>query len=63
MAIQVCQSIDDADTRKRELRGLAEAMQMFSITEGFIISEDEEETIEETGYTIKVIPIWKYLLT
>jgi predicted AAA+ superfamily ATPase len=63
MAIQVCQSIDDANTRKRELRGLAEAMQMYSIPVGYIISEDEEETIEETGFTIKIIPIWKYLLT
>lgn len=32
------------------------------IDRALIITYDEEETIEKDGITIKVIPVWKWLL-
>lgn len=34
----------------------------FPLTKAFIITYDEEETIETSGLTIEVLPIWKWLL-
>ncbi len=71
MAIQVCKSIADPATRQREIDGLVEALERYSLNEGFILTEDEEETIsvmrepsnkKQSGYKINVIPIWKWLL-
>ena len=61
-AIQVCQSLENESTRKRELNGLLEAMQDHKLQNGFIITEDEEETIIEKELTIRVLPAWKWLL-
>lgn len=61
-AVQVCRSLHDASTRKRELRGLLEAMHEHGLTGGYIVTEDEEEVIEENGQVIYITPAWKYLL-
>jgi predicted AAA+ superfamily ATPase len=61
-AIQVSLSVKDPDTRQREIKGLLAACQRFRLTEGYIITDDEEETIVENGVKIKVIPAFKYLL-
>jgi hypothetical protein len=61
-AIQVCQSLDNDQTKKREMNGLLEAMKDHQLQTGFIITEDEEETIEENGIRILVLPAWKWLL-
>lgn len=61
-AVQVCRSLNEAETRKRELRGLFEAMQEYGLPEGYIITEDEEELIEENDVIVYVLPAWKYLL-
>ena len=61
-AVQVCRSLDEPETLKRELRGLLDAMQEYKLSEGFIITEDHEETIKENGSTVHVVPAWKYLL-
>ena len=63
MAIQVSRSIADSATRQRELNGLHEAMNAYHLQTGWIITEDEEETIEHNGLTIKVMPAWKFLMT
>jgi uncharacterized protein len=62
-AIQVCQSIVDSATRQREINGLIEAMKTYQLQSGWIITEDEEVTIEHDGLTIQVIPAWKFLIT
>ncbi len=63
MAVQVCRSLYDSDTRKREIRGLLEALNQYGLKKGFIITEDEEESFEEDGCIIEVLPVWKYLLS
>ncbi len=61
-AVQVCRSLDEPETRKREIRGLLEAMQEHLLPEGFIITEDDEETIKTNDSVIHVLPAWKFLL-
>lgn len=66
-AIQVCRSLSDLDTRKREFDGLIDAMSAYSLNEGMILTEDEEfsEKISDKKgnfYVVKVMPVWKWLL-
>ncbi len=65
-AIQVCVSLKDEKTKKREINGLLEAMATYQLSNGLIITEDEsaEETIthEEQTYHITILPCWKWLL-
>lgn len=65
MAIQVCKNMATQATRQREIEGVLEAMKCYALDEGFILTENEEETIRmqlEKNLTIKVFPIWKWLL-
>lgn len=63
--VQVCTELHDPATKTREVSGLIEAMDKFSLSTGLIITENEEfsETLEINGnhYKIDVIPIWKWL--
>ena len=63
--IQVCLELHDPSTKEREIAGLLEAMNAFSLSEGLIITENEEaqEIIEKNGkkYQIAIVPIWKWL--
>lgn len=62
-AIQVTVSMQDEKTRKREINGLAEAMQVFSLKEGTIITLEENEEIEIAGIgKIHVVPAWKWIV-
>lgn len=60
-AIQVTQTIG-VETEKRELEGLLEAMEKFSLKVGLIITQDQEETRKIGRKTIKIVPAWKWLL-
>lgn len=62
-AFQACASLADEKTRQRELEGLQEALETYSLEKGYIITEEEEETITlPSGLTAIVIPVWKWLL-
>ncbi len=64
--IQVCMSLKDPATKKREVNGLLEAMQTYELTSGLIITDDESgnETIKQDGknYEINIMPCWQWLL-
>ena len=62
MLIQVCESIADPQTRKRELTALTEAMTELTLTTGTIVTRDEEEKIDGEFGTIDVVPAWRFLL-
>jgi len=53
--------LSEAD-RKREIKGLVEAMDYFHIKNGAILTYNQESEIEESGYKIKIIPVWKWIL-
>lgn len=65
MAIQVCQTLSNMQTKQRELAGLLEAMKRFSLSSGVIITENEEgeeEIVEgHHRYKIIILPAWKWL--
>ena len=58
--IQICWEMSDKKTFERELHGLKSAMDEFSLPTGTIVTWDDETVIDKK---IKVIPIWKWLLT
>ncbi|MCH9627127.1 MAG: hypothetical protein S4CHLAM2_07610 [Chlamydiales bacterium] len=62
-AIQVTTSLSDAEVKKREISGLIEAMVAYDLKSGFILTENEQDTIIVNDCQVIVIPIWKWLLT
>lgn len=65
MAIQVCQTLSNTATKQREIAGLLEAMQCFSLSSGIILTENEEGQekmkVDKHSYKISILPIWKWL--
>lgn len=61
-AFQVTKSLKDFDTRKREIKGLLEAMEKYNLKDGVILTEDEYEEFEEAGKKIMVMPAWLWAL-
>lgn len=61
-AIQVSRSLQDENTKQREIAGLTEAMKTYGLQEGLILTEDEEYETEAKGFKITVKPVWKWLL-
>lgn len=61
-AIQVAKTLENPETKKREIEGLIEAMNTYRLREGVILTENEQDSIKMDGFVIAVIPIWKWLL-
>lgn len=62
MLVQVCTSMADPQTRKRETAALTEAMAELNLTQGTIVTRGEEEKIQNESGKIDVIPAWRFLL-
>lgn len=60
--IQVSWSLENHDTRKREISGLLEASRELSCSDLTIVTHDEEDEISYDGQTIRVVPAWKFCL-
>lgn len=60
-AIQVCYLFDNFETRKRELRGIQDAMDAYQLSEGIIITSSHEEVVEYEEKKIYILPAWKWL--
>ncbi|MDP2112737.1 MAG: ATP-binding protein [Bacteroidota bacterium] len=61
LAVQVCYSLQDPETRKREINTLLKMSKRIEVIRWIIITKDEEDTISEQGIRIEVIPAWKWL--
>lgn len=61
-AIQVTKSLEQEETRKREIKGLLEAMDEYNLDNGLILTQDEEGEEEINGKKIEILPIWKWIL-
>jgi uncharacterized protein len=59
-AIQVVADFVNANTKKREIKGLVQACQKFSLVEGVILTFDHKETLEQEGIQVRVIPVWQF---
>lgn len=62
MLVQVCESLADQPTRKRETTALAEAMSELNLSQGLIVTRNEDEQIQVDSGTIDVVPVWRFLL-
>ncbi len=60
--IQVSATIKNYDKREGEIKSLFTAMKELKLSQGIILTEDEEEDIVSNGTGISVIPLWKWLL-
>ena len=55
--IEVCYEFDEEHKKK-----LIKAMKELNLKESLCITWDEEDEIEEKGFKIKLVPLWKWLL-
>ncbi|MEK6939066.1 MAG: ATP-binding protein [Nanoarchaeota archaeon] len=60
-AIQVCWELNE-NSREREIKGLLEALDYFNLSEGLILTYDQEEKLVKDGKKIMVMPVWKWLV-
>lgn len=62
LGIQVSYSLNNFDTREREVGALQKMDKVFNLRHLMIITMDEEENIQVGDKTIEVVPVWKWLL-
>ena len=60
--LQVCETLADPKTRKREVSAIEEAMRETGAKKGLIVTRNESEQIELKNGTLTVIEAWKFLL-
>ena len=60
MAVQVCYDLN-VDNLRREVNGLAEALNELGLTEGFIFTFNQKDELEKDGKIINVIPVWEWM--
>ena len=60
--IQVCFTVSDRDTKKREIRALLRASDRLRCSDLTVITWDEEAQEVANSKRIKFIPLWKWLL-
>jgi hypothetical protein len=62
LLVQVCESLAEPQTRKRETTALSEAMVELGIKSATIVTRNEEDRLETGGGSIEIVPIWRFLL-
>jgi len=61
LLVQVCESLADPQTRKREIAALEEAMSELRLDAGTIVTRNEDEVLQTGHGTVQVVPIWRFL--
>lgn len=61
-AIQVCYFLEPTNI-DREYSGLLEAMKTYQLEQGTILTYEQEYTCEIESFPVKIVPVWKWLLT
>lgn len=59
-AVQVCYQIDE-DNKEREFNGLKEAMKRFNLTEGVIVTHNQEDEFLLSEGRVNLIPCYKFI--
>jgi len=62
MLVQVCESMVDPQTKKREVSALTDAMSELGLRHGTIVTRGETDRISVDAGTIEVTPAWRFLL-
>ncbi len=60
--VQVCFSLKDPATKKREVSSLKQAMDELNTSESTIVTLEQEDILEHGDSTINIVPAWKFLL-
>ncbi len=60
--VQVCESMVDPQTRKREITSLNETMAELKMNSGTIVTRSENDRIQVESGEIDVVPAWRFLL-
>lgn len=60
--VQVCLTTEDAHTRNREVRSLTKAMNELQLSESYLLTYNEENSIATDRGTIHIIPVWRWLI-
>ncbi len=60
--VQATWSLADKETRQREIDGLLEAAHSTRCDRLTIVTHHEEEILEQDGFSIRVVPAWKWML-
>ena len=60
-AIQVCFDFNE-ENKNREISGILDALKMFKLNEGLILTYDQNDEFVVEGKKIKLVPVWKWLL-
>ena len=60
--LQVCYELNDS-SKEREINGLIGAMNKFKLKEAVILTHEQEQELKIKNKSIKVLPVWKWLLT
>ncbi len=63
MLVQVCETMADPQTHKREIVALNEAMLELKLPSGIIVTRHEEAKISVEAGEINIMPIWQFLLS
>jgi uncharacterized protein len=58
--MQVCQQLTP-DNQKREVDGLLEAMHFFDLTEGFVVTANQSDTLLFDGKCIRLVPAHQFM--
>jgi len=61
MLIQVCESMAEPQTRKREVTALSEAMAEHGLTSGILVTRNEADEIEVDAGKIEIVPVWRFI--
>jgi uncharacterized protein len=61
-AIQVSLELRKGVNEQREIDGLLEAAKTFRLKTGTILTQHQEDEMIKDGVTIKIMPVWKWLL-
>lgn len=62
LLVQVCESLMEPRTRKREITALSEAMAELDQPMGLLVTRNDAERIETNAGIIEVLPAWRFLL-
>ena len=62
LAVQVCTSLADPETKEREVDALQKLSKRCPIKNRLIVTQDEEADIQTSEGAIEVVPAWKWLL-
>lgn len=63
LPIQVSWTLQDPETRNREIKGLIKAAAYCKVKEALVITLEEEDGLIIDGVDVKIIPAWKWMLS